>query len=302
MDRRGALGLTLLAAVLWGTSFPANRIGLDATDPWTFMIARFGIAFAATALLALALRSLEPRWLRNPWVWATSIANALSYQVQFLGQPLTSPGAAALMVNAGNLAVPLFAFLVHRERLGGVKAPALGLAALGIVLVGTRGDLQELASSAFLGSALTLAAGLCFALVIVLNKAALGGKEEARSLVGLVAWITGLTALFALPGALLLGTHAMPPQALGAAAYTAVFCTTFAFLLWIAGLRELSSVVSGLLLLGEIVVAFVLSLALGLEVLTLPGVVGGACIMGAILLASRASAEEARSHPSAAEA
>lgn len=294
MERSRALLLTAAAAVLWGTSFPANDLGLAATDPWTFMAVRFGLAFGATAVLALAWRALDASWLRNKWVWAVALANALSYQVQFLGQELTSPGAAALMVNTGNLAVPLFAFLVHGERVAGAKGPALALGAAGVVLVGTRGDPAALASSEFLGNLLALASGLSFALVIVLQKAALGSRAaDARAVLGLVTWVIGLTALLGLPGALLLGSGELPPQALGAAGYAALFTTTLAFALWSAGLRGVSSVTSGLVLLLEIVVAFGLSVALGLEVVTAAGLAGAACILAAIALVSRAPAPAA---------
>lgn len=283
MDRTRALGLTLAAAVLWGTSFPANDLGLDGTDPWTFLALRFGLAFAAAALAAQLLGGLQTHWLRNRWLWAIALANALSYQLQFLGQARTTPGAAALMVNAGNLAVPLFAFLVHRERLGGAKAPAVALAAAGVLLVGTRGDPSALQGSAVAGNLLALAAGLSFALVIVLNKAAVQGA----GLLSLVAWIAGLTALLGLPGALLLGSHAATPQAWLAAAYTGLFCSVLAFVAWSAGLRAMSSVVSGLVLLVEILVAYAASLVLGLELLSPAVLLGGACIVGAIVLVSK---------------
>lgn len=286
MDRGPALALTVLAAVLWGTSFPANDLGLGATDPWTFMAVRFGVGFATTAAAALALGALDPRWLRSKWVWGVALANAFSYQVQFFGQALTTPGAAALMVNAGNLSVPLWAWLVHRERVAGAKGPALAFGALGVVLVGSRGSLGALAGSESLGNLLTLAAGLSFALVIVLQKAALGSAGEPRALVGLVAWVIGLTFLLSLPGALLFGTWSLPPQALLAAGYTGFATTTLAFLLWSAALRAVSSVTSGLVLLLEIVVAFALSVALGLEPLGLAGLAGAACILAAVALVS----------------
>lgn len=303
MDRRLALGLTAASAVLWGTSFPVNDWGLAATDPWTFMAARFLIAFACTAALTLALGGLDASWLRSRWVWAVAVANALSYQVQFLGQELTTPGASALMVNAGNLAVPLFAFLVHGERVAGAKGPALLLGAAGVVLVGTRGDLAVLSNGEALGNLLTLVAGLSFALVIVLQKAALDERPaapDARSLLSLVACVVGLTALFSLPGALLLGSRALPTQALLAAAYTGLFTTTIAFALWSAALRSVSSVTSGLVLLLEVVVAFGLSVALGLDLVTLPGLAGAACILAAIALLSLAPPGEPGTSPDAA--
>jgi drug/metabolite transporter (DMT)-like permease len=295
VHRGTALALTATAAVLWGTSFPANDLGLRHTDPWTFMAARFVLAALATGALAWAWGALDPRWFRNRWVWAVALTNALSYQVQFLGQDLTSPGAASLMVNAGNLTVPLWAWLVHRERLAGTKGPAFALATLGVLLVGTRGDpAAALASSELAGNLLTLAAGVAFALVIVLQKAALGGAEgQPKAVLGLVAAVIALTALLSLPGALLLGSGALPPMALAAAGYTALFTTTIAFALWTAALTRVSSVTSGLLLFLEIVVAFALSVALGLEVSSAGVLAGAACILAAIALVSLGPVREA---------
>lgn len=291
MAASAALAFTVLAAVLWGTSFPANDLGLQATDAWTFMALRFGIAFGAGLAAAALLRALDASWLRSLWTWAVGLVNALSYELQFLGQSLHAPGAAALMVNVGNLAVPLLAFLVLGERLGGARAGAVALAAAGVVLVATRGSPEALAGSEFLGSLLTLAAGLCFALVIVLSKAALAsrGAQDARSLVAFTTWVIGLTALLALPGAALLGSRVLAPQALLAAGYTGLATTVLAFLLWLAGLRALTSVVSGVVLLLEIVVALALSIALGLDALTLASALGALAILAAVALASAAS-------------
>jgi drug/metabolite transporter (DMT)-like permease len=282
VDRGRAILLTLSAAVLWGTSFPANDLGLQATDPFTFMAVRFTLAFAASAAAALAWGGLDPRWLRDRRVWAVAGTSALGYQLQFIGQQLTPPGSAALMVNVGNLAVPLLAFLLLGERLGGAKLPATMLAAAGVVLVGSGGDLARLGGAPLLGLALTLAAGIAWAAVIVLNKVAVEGPRPLE----LTTWVIGLTALLSLPGVLLLGSHQLPMQALAAAAYTGLACTTLAFVLWSVGLRAMSSVVSGLLLFLEIVVALALSVALGLEALGPWKLAGAACILGAILLIS----------------
>lgn len=290
MQRSRALGLTAVAAVLWGTSFPANDLGLDDADPFTFMAVRFGIGFAGMAVAVLALGAWDAGWLRNRWVWLTAGVNALGYQIQFVGQTLTTPGKAALLVNAGNLAVPAFAYLVHRERLRGAKAPALALAAAGVLLLGTEGSLANLAGGVFLGDALALAAGLCWAAVIVLNKAAV----EGRGLAALTMWVVGLTAVMSLPGALLLGAHRIGPQGLAAAGYAGLACTSLAFLLWSAGLRHVSSVTSGLVLFLEIVVALLLSLALGLERLNAWSALGALCILAAVGLASVARSASPR--------
>jgi drug/metabolite transporter (DMT)-like permease len=282
MEPRRGLALTLAAAALWGTSFPANRIGLDDADPFTFMAVRFAIGFAVLLPVALRRGARGAALLRSPWVWGVALANALGYELQFVGQQLTTPGQAALLINAGNLAVPLFAFLLLGERLQGAKAPAVLLAALGVLLIGSQGDVANLRGASLLGTGIVLVAGLCWAAVIALNKRALAGHDP----VALSTAVVGLTALLALPGALLLGHPALHAPGLGAAAYAGVMCTSLAFLLWSAGLQVVSSVTSGLLLLLEILVAFALSLALGLEALTSWNTAGALCIGGAIVLAA----------------
>src|SRR5262249_29566759 len=159
------------------------------------------------------------RVLRNPWLWAVAGAYAVGYQLQFIGQQLTTPGEAALLINAGNLAVPLFAFLLLGERLQGVKAPALLLGALGVLLIGTHGDLRNLEGASAIGTLVVFIAGLCWAAVIAVNKRAIEGED----VLNLTLWTVGLTALLALPGALMLGKGAIHAQGLGAAAYAGVF-------------------------------------------------------------------------------
>jgi len=44
-DKRGALFLTILAGVLWDTSFPAIKIGLEFVDPYMFVFFENGSSF-----------------------------------------------------------------------------------------------------------------------------------------------------------------------------------------------------------------------------------------------------------------
>ena len=77
-----------------------------------------------------------------------------------------------------------------------------------------------------------------------------------------------------------------------AIAYTAVFCTVIPFFLWTWGLRYISATASSVILLIEVVFAIALATVILDERLSFGTIVGGLCIISAIVLAScRARAE-----------
>ena len=58
-DRKGALFLTILAGVLWGTSFPTIKIGLEFVDPYMFVFLRMSLASALALLIVFLTKNLN---------------------------------------------------------------------------------------------------------------------------------------------------------------------------------------------------------------------------------------------------
>ncbi len=281
-----ALAETALTAVLWGTSFPVVSVGIKGgLDPRTFVFLRFAIAAPVMLALAVALGKDVKSLLKSRAVWIVGLLNATGFLCQFLGQQYTNASVAALLVNLSVVLAAAGAALFLREKFGGFKVVGVVLAVLGTVLITTNGDLSVVTRSQAVGDGLYLIAAFSWAGYIVYSKKKT--DEDKWDPLAVASCIVTVTAIAVLPAALTAGFGApISGGSLEAIAYTAVFNTIIPFVLYQAGLRYLSAATSAVVLMLEIVVAVLISVAFLGETLTIFAWVGALAVLGSILLVS----------------
>lgn len=300
---RKTLAATLLAAVLWGTSFPVIRIGLEqgGAAPLTFVTLRFVLAVLVLAPFALARHAREVwAFLRRPAVWGVAVFNAAGYALQFLAQDRTTASKTSLLVDINAVFVAVVSVILLRERLGRGIWIALGVGVAGAALLSTGGSLEAVRFSnrEFVGDALALAAGIVWAFSFVGIKHLLDTAPLAHHVAFTTALLTMTTLLLAVPALVFEGFGPMGgPVAWASIAYLAVFSTSVAFLLWQYGLQEFSATVSSIVLLLEILVAVAIGVAFLGERMSGWAAVGGVLVTVAAALAARASAPAAPPAP-----
>ena len=72
-----AVFLTVLSGVLWGSSFPAIKIGLKYIDPYIFVFLRFFSAAIFMFIILLFTRKLDIKFA-NKRIWGLGILNGVS--------------------------------------------------------------------------------------------------------------------------------------------------------------------------------------------------------------------------------
>ncbi len=299
---RSAVLATLVAGLLWGSSFAVIKIGLRSVDPFWFVFLRFAVA-SILALLVVALSGRVSHvlsLLRNPLVLWLGVSNAAGFVLQFKGQTMTTASNAALLINASTIFVAVASRLVFKERFGPAKVLAVAVGMLGVYLVTTGGRLSVAMGAALRGDLLVIAAAFLWTFFILLDKKLVAsGAVDVRSL---TAAMVTVTAVAALPVALVFGGGGLPHVStqLWTVPYTAVFCTVVPFFLWTWGLKRISATASSIVLLTEVVFALALAFALLGESLSPGALLGSALILAAVALASRERPEEAAVGPDVA--
>lgn len=275
-----AVGATLLAATLWGTSFNVNDLGLAHVGPATFVLLRFALAGAVMMAAAALLGRLTSAPVRRPWFWALAAANALGFLLQYVGQTMTTPARTALFVNTSAFAVALLERFVYGVRIGPRRLAAILVGVLGAAILVTGGSLESLRGGRVAGDLVTLAAGLAWSVFFVMNRRAVA--EE--SALNVTAWTFALTSLLLVPS-LLLDAAPLQVDAPGAwaIAYAGIVTTAFAYGLWTFGLRRISATASAVLLLLEILVASLVSWGLGRERFGAADFVGAGLLVAAVV-------------------
>lgn len=280
--KKKAVLFTVLAGFLWGTSFPAIKIGLQYMDAYTFVFLRFLVA--SLVMLAVMLLTRNFSLNKKRLILSLGIVNGAAYLLQYLGMVHTSAAAASLYVNLTVIWVALLSPLALKERLGGKKAASVIVSLIGVVLMTTNLDFASIGTATTLGSFLVIGAGFLWAIFIIYNKPLV---NENSNLIQSMTWLLVFTLLPLLPAAVsIVGLAALPAAAWLAIVYTAVFCWVIPYYLWLKGLQHISPVTSTVVLLTEIIVAAAISLLFLGEAFTFFSGIGALLIVIAILLAS----------------
>lgn len=286
MPDRGALAI-VAAAVTWGTIGVATKaiFGLANTNPLSIGVLR--LAGSALCLAVVARWLVGPGWLGiarvdRGAVIGIGVAMALYQVTYFAAIPpigvalsvLLALGSAPVFV-AAIVAIAWRAWPTGRQL--GAMAGALGGALLLVwpsdVGQASRGDAN------WLGVGLALAAGLSYALVVVLSRVVAAKYHPLPPIA--IGFAVG--ALTLLPFAALTGLHIdYPPMGWALLAYLSVVPTAIGYGCFLLGLRRVDATTASLITLLEPLTSATLAWLWFGESLTALGWLGAALLLGAI--------------------
>ncbi|MGD0203365.1 MAG: DMT family transporter [Candidatus Bathyarchaeia archaeon] len=280
-----AVFLTVLAGVLWGTSFPAIKIGLNYVNPYLFVFLRFLLASVLMFLILLITKKLTYPIKQKKLILFLGVTNGVAYLSQYIGMNSTTAAKAALFVNLSVVWVALLSPKLQGETLGRRKIFGVLAALTGIIFVTTNLDFSMLSGGQLIGDLLLITSGVIWAFFTIYNKTLV---MTSNGLLQSLTWILPLTLLPMLPFVFSSAYQipALPAQAWLAIIYTAVVCWIVPYYLWLEGLKHITASTSTILLLTEILVAAAISFILLNEIFTIIMVFGALLIVIAIVLVS----------------
>ncbi len=292
-SRRFAYAALAGAGTLWGASFLFGKLALAEMGAATLVFYRFVLA-------AAALLPLVP-WRRTAWARTDTLlalvgacmAGPLVFLLQFEGLDRTTASSAALLVATAPPMMALGGAWLDRERPGRWAWVAVGLSALGVVLlVGTPSRGRTLVGDA-----------MVFASMVSAVSWTLLARRLARRVGVLAATAVqfGLGALVLLP--FMLALDGVPAPAYSAPAYsalgwTSVFvlglgCTAVTFFLWNWALLRVEAARAGVIGNLEPLVGSVLGVVFLNESLGPYALAGAVCLLSAAVLATVSDAPSA---------
>lgn len=275
-DRRTArlaAGALVAVTAVWGSTFALSKDLLERLPVVDYLGPRFLLAAAVVVLV-------RPQLLRSltPDMWSTGVWLGLIYAVgqllQFEGLLHTAPTVSAFVVSLYVVFTPLLAAVLLRARPDRTTLLATVLAFAGVAAMSLRGW-------AFgMGEGLTVVSAVLYAAhILAMARWARPGQAFPLTFVQLVTIGVVLTAVASIDGIQLPRGGDLPVFL-----YLAVVAAAGALLVQTWAQARLSSAHAAVLMVLEPVWAAAFGVALWSEALDLRTVLGGALILGAMVL------------------
>ena len=221
-----------------GMAAAVTRFVIDATDPVTVAVFRFGVGFLLLLPVALVLRS---RWPRGRDWLAVAALGAMFYGVFFVvyaeSLVYTSAARGSLAVSTLPVLTMLVAAALGREVLTFRKSLGVAVAMSGVAIALAAG-LAEAPPEAWRGDLILLGGMLSMALYNVSSRPLMQRSSPLGYATAGMAFGSGLNAIVAWQAGGFEAVHAFNPAQWTAVLYLGVFAGGIGFYLWVYALQR----------------------------------------------------------------
>ena len=276
--QRKADAMIALVAVIWGSSYLLMKLGLDSIPPYSIIALRFGIAFAAVAVVFL--RELK-RTTKRTLAYSAALGLTLFAIFAFLthGLQTTTASNAGFLTSTTVVLVPIFHAVItkklpDRQIILGSLVTMVGIAFLTLQQYFTPRD----------GDILCLLGASAYAVLILLTDRFT--RTEDGLLLGI--WQLGFAGLAGLICTMLFETPALPDTPIGWTAVLglAFLCSAFGFVVQPVAQKYTTPEHAGLLLALEPVFSAIFAYLILRETLTPAGWFGAVLVLGGVAVTS----------------
>ena len=281
----------LFAVIVWGASFIATKIAVQEVSPITVVWLRFGMGVIILGI-AVAARKEFALPAKNEWGYFALLGflGITWHQwLQSTGLVTAQASTTAWIVATTPIFMALLGWLILKEKLSWGQSTGIALAALGVLLVVSNGELKSIFTGKFgtPGDYLIMISALNWAIFSALSRRGLQKHPAARMMfyVMLFGWVFSSIAFFASNN---FGEIAkLSPDGWIGIAFLGIFCSGLAYIAWYDGLQVIPTSQIGAFLYLEPLVAVIVAAMILSEPITWVSLVGGAVILLGVYLVNR---------------
>ena len=285
----------LFAVVVWGGTFIATKIALEEASPATIVWIRFaiGVAILGAAVFMRRQFALPGRGDLAYLALLGFIGVTFHQWLQATGLQTAQATTTAWIVASTPVFIAILGWAVLKERFDWVRIAGIVLAALGVLLVVSKGNPAALVSGeeGTIGDLLIFISAINWAVYTVLSRRELGRHPAARMMfyVMLFGWLFTTLWIFGLgPG--LSEMPGLSARAWAAILVLGVFGSGLAYIAYYDSLQALPASQLGAFLNIEPLVTTLLAAAMIQERITAITLIGGAIIILGVYLVNRKAA------------
>ena len=281
----------LFAVIVWGASFIATKVALQALSPISVVWLRFLIGVIILGLV-VALRKQFTLPEKKEWGYFALLGFlgiTFHQWLQSNALQTSEAGTTAWIVSTTPVFMAVLGWFLLKERLGWTKNLGILLASLGVLVVVSKGDLGSISIGKFgaPGDVLILISAINWAVFSALSRRGLKSHSASLMMFYLMSfgWIF-TSFIFLTTG----GMGEIPSISLNgwmAVGFLGIFCSGLAYIAWYDALQALSTAQTGVFLYIEPLVAVVVAFFVLSEPISPASLIGGAVILFGVWLVNR---------------
>jgi drug/metabolite transporter (DMT)-like permease len=282
----------MLAVIVWGASFVATKVALRYVSPVTVVWLRFAMG---VIILGLAVWLRRQFRLPDGWDWfyfalLGFLGITFHQWLQSTGLVTAQATTTGWIVATTPIFIAILGWLVLRERLNGFQIAGILLAAFGVLLVVTHGELASLASNKFgeSGDILVLISAMNWAVFSTLSRRGLQKYPATLMMFYVMAFGWTFTSIQFLGGSGASQISQLATDGWIGIAFLGIFCSGFAYIAWYDALQALPVAQTGAFLYVEPIVTVIVASLLLQERLLPATMLGGGIILTGVWLVNRA--------------
>lgn len=277
--------------IAWGASFIATKVALQDISPVSVVWLRFSMG----VIILGAIVALRGQWaLPKPkeigsYALLGFIGITFHQWLQSTGLVTAQASTTAWIVATTPVFIALLGWLLLREKLGWIGITGIVLAAAGVLLVVSKGDLQALTTGRFgtPGDLLILISAPNWAVFSVLSRRVLRVHSPTRSMFYVMGFGWLFSSLLFFSGSGLADIGRLTLNGWLGVGFLGIFCSGLAYFFWYDALSVLPASRAGVFLYLEPLVAVIVAAWLLDEPVFLASVLGGAIILLGVWLVNR---------------
>jgi drug/metabolite transporter (DMT)-like permease len=281
----------LFAVVVWGASFVATKVALRYVSPVTVVWTRFAMGVVILGLAVLLRRQFAlPEFKELAYLALLGFLGITFHQwLQSTGLLTAQATTTSWIVATTPIFMALLGWLVLREKLRWWQAMGIALAAAGVLLVVSRGDISALTSGKFgtVGDFLILISSLNWAFFSTLSRRGLRLFPATRMMFFVMGfgWIFTSILFFSGPG--MAEIQQLAWDGWMGVVFLGVFCSGLAYIAWYDALKALPVAQAGAFVYFEPLVTLIVAAIILGEAFTAASLLGGASILIGVGLVNR---------------
>ena len=243
--------LLLLSAVMWGSSFPIIKLGLNrGISPIGFLA--FRLFLATVLIIPFVYKEIRLQELKDKRMLLLGLTNAGGFLFQYFGQKFISSNSAAIISNLLVIFVAILSFIFLNEKMNFKKGVGVILSFIGLGIIS---NISFLSFSANKGILIMLLSPISWAFFVILSKEITEGKSFVKHLFPIYFY----TFIFVLPFSAF-ESYKFSAFSISLSFYLAVFCTIIPYIFFLKGLKYIqattASIITSLQIIFSIIFAY----------------------------------------------